>query len=814
MGKHILAVTLTVSLTASAIGQTNLLTNPTFNEPTIELDSCTPRDVHGDPDGWVSTGQTLKRKGSVFIPPCPHGAPPDYVYASFDRSGTIGGDVARQLVTLPTPATGSETYAFSGDFFMGANDSVTGVNGTFRIWPGPYDPAGMPLKTIRFTKKNGQNNDWQRFRLTATPPAGTEQLTVEFGYNTMNTGFVALHVDNMDLSLATDCLLQPHITSVVPTSIAQGTPSVTLTLTGTDFSDAGGTPIVTLRGPEEIVATSVVVDSATKVTATFNTAAATNGEYDIVYSQGTCTDALYFGALLVYLTEFTNGSFESPAVSPCTPAAVTPTAWFTGESNSWGIEGILHLNGYFTQTLDFLPTCPWTDAVRGLPSSSQYGTMATTDSGGNANAYQTAAVTQGTRYSLSGYFASSGNVGVDLTMKNGSIGGTVASTRTIQSGGGSHDWQFHFVDATAGSELMTFEWHATAEGSGLKASHADLLAVEVCSSPVGSLTSITPDLATNGEIIHATITGTGFVGTPRVFLNGPGKQIEGTNVVATASQITCDFDMNGAPNGHYDVLVKQGGCYGSSGYGLEPFSVWVVASEFVNGDFEDPEAPLDCGPPPVIVGGIPTGWNSDGTLNRDGNAPMPPSCPSPAGGHYGTMSAGENGFMRAWQTVRVVPGQPYEFSGYFAGMADCVISLLDGDENGDVLETTEVYLSGTGEGWIPASVSAVSASDVMTVMWEVLNTTIDYPGGHADGLQFGSDCNEIWADADNDGDVDMDDFAHWQRCLSIVGGIREDIPYCRCFDRVAPFGQVDLLDLPSFLHCTSGPGVPWTDCDP
>jgi hypothetical protein len=128
--------------------------------------------------------------------------------------------------------------------------------------------------------------------------------------------------------------------------------------------------------------------------------------------------------------------------------------------------------------------------------------------------------------------------------------------------------------------------------------------------------------------------------------------------------------------------------------------------------------------------------------------------------------------MRAWQTIKVTPGQPYKFSGYFTGLADCVISLIDGDHDGTVLESTDVYLNGNASAWIEASVIAMApASGVMTVMWEVLNTSLDYPGGHADGLQFGSDCNEIWADADNDGDVDMDDFAYWQRCVSIVGGI-------------------------------------------
>ncbi|MGB4256755.1 MAG: BNR-4 repeat-containing protein [Phycisphaerae bacterium] len=80
-----------------------------------------------------------------------------------------------------------------------------------------------------------------------------------------------------------------------------------------------------------------------------------------------------------------------------------------------------------------------------------------------------------------------------------------------------------------------------------------------------------------------------------------------------------------------------------------------------------------------------------------------------------------------------------------------------------------------------------------------------------DGVGYRVVCNDPFADADRDGDVDQDDFGLFQRCAtgpSSSPGLLP--PECACFDRDhggRGDGDVDEHDLEAFLACESGPAV-------
>ncbi len=785
-----------LGLTATSFGQ-NLLLNPSFDLPTTTNDCAYNK---GAPSDWVTDLGALNRNSDIFVPPCPRDG--DGIHASWAASGGFSAKRAYQVVTLAQPADGTQTYKFSGFMVLGSTDSSLGIVASFAIIAGS-NPNATPLQTVSVTQKNGQMSNWTPFTVTAVPPNGTTQLLARFQYVANNAGFNAMHIDACNLSLETQCPNQPTVTGISPTRAPRGSTNLPVVLTGTNFA---GSPTVQLTGPQTINAASVVVDSPTQVTATFNIPAdAVHEQYDVVYSQTDCEVVTDPGAFLVYLPTFTNGSFELPAVAACdTPSNTFPTDWRAGESAEWGFEGRLKLNGFLPgDILTIKPSCP-------PPDGSQYGTIASTTSTGGANAvaYQTVSATNGGQYTWSGFFAGTGNNTVTLRMRDGGPGGTILATKDIRTGAGSYDWNFAFLSGQAASDAVTLECAVARTGTGPNATHADALAFEQCSGAIPTISSITPSFGTNtGNLEITNLAGTGFSGTPTVLLVKPGTAITATNVqVVTPSQITCMFDLTGASSGRYDVIVKQGGCIASQ----PGVSVLVAAAAFVNGSFEEPTATLDCGPPPVIVGGIPTGWNSDAGLLRDGNAPLPPVCPSPAdGGHYGFMSSGSGGTLRAWQTVVVLPGGRYTFSGQFAGLGDCIIRLLDGDENGLPLASTTVFTSTDGGAWLPGSVSATATSNVMTVVWEIANAA---PGGMADGLTFASDCNPIWADADGDTDVDLDDFGVFQRCVSGSGGPIPSSPeYCVCFNRNGD-NAIDIVDFVQFQNCSSGSGVPAVSC--
>ncbi len=71
-------------------------------------------------------------------------------------------------------------------------------------------------------------------------------------------------------------------------------------------------------------------------------------------------------------------------------------------------------------------------------------------------------------------------------------------------------------------------------------------------------------------------------------------------------------------------------------------------------------------------------------------------------------------------------------------------------------------------------------------------------------------CAEPPVDGDCDGDIDMDDFGIFQRCYNPGGAIPAVPVNCACFDRAAPFGQIDHDDFTAFVNCAigSGSGVP------
>ena len=71
----------------------------------------------------------------------------------------------------------------------------------------------------------------------------------------------------------------------------------------------------------------------------------------------------------------------------------------------------------------------------------------------------------------------------------------------------------------------------------------------------------------------------------------------------------------------------------------------------------------------------------------------------------------------------------------------------------------------------------------------------------------------LWPDPDEDGDVDMQDFALWQRCYTGSGGAIADTASCARFDRNGD-NDIDEADFHQFENCATGPSIPFDGANP
>jgi len=127
------------------------------------------------------------------------------------------------------------------------------------------------------------------------------------------------------------------------------------------------------------------------------------------------------------------------------------------------------------------------------------------------------------------------------------------------------------------------------------------------------------------------------------------------------------------------------------------------------------------------------------------------------------------------------------------------------------LENTVPTDTGTGnDSFCFGTFGASAAADVWFDWISFTNKGMYAPGEEDDciGSLIPKFCNDPFADADGDGDVDQDDFAVFQTCFTGSGG---GVPEgCNCFDKdpLGGDGDIDSLDFGVFENCASGPAIP------
>ena len=779
-----------------------------------------------DVTGWQMTSQSSpsgsgeRRNGDYMPPPCPWNG--DDTRASLQGWGS---ETKKAWQTV-TGLTQGQAYKLSGSWYFGHVFQVFGgLNVYAELRTGSDPDGGTVIASAQRTIVGKKTTTWLPFQACGPLTTGTE-LTVVIKASSAGFDGFALHFDNLVLEAVDTCVEPNTVTSIDPVYDVRGA-TVNATITGYGFVTGQTSVKLTQPGQPDIVATNVVVSSLTVLTCRFNLASAANGRWNVVvnFTGGDPLQEILSGGFLVVLPSLSNGSFELPTAPGCPagPNLGHPTDWLVTYTGSWG-DGGYDLTTVIRDDLHAPPTCPPPDA---LHYASTYSIPPNPNAQPESQAYQTIKVDKTKTYTVSGYFAGEGSNTVSLELLDGDeYALNVPNTEggLVHDGGPAYDWTFGYIQGKPSGDLMTVRWRVSTRNPGPHVSHADALRVDVCASAI-TATSIAPANGDNtGPLAGVEILGTGFSGgsVPKVMLTRTGLVAVNASSIAVHSdtRLTCTFNLTDQTTGIRDLIVFKDGCVAK----LADAFV-VTAPELVNGGFElpDPGAPVDCAAPEGVVKGVAKGWSASltapGSLDRDHHLQRPVTCPSTAGGHYASLTIDRAGDLVAYQTLRVTPTAGYTLSGLFAGggVNDAVIQLLDGTlESGTVLQETAINedANGAAYDWRTRSVTAFARSGIMTVVWRTTATTSEAHALHADGLTFAMTappCNDPFADADGDQDVDQSDFAVWQSCLTGGGEVPLDPVYCRCLDRDdngVGDGDIDLQDYLKFEECASGPGLP------
>ncbi len=335
--------------------------------------------------------------------------------------------------------------------------------------------------------------------------------------------------------------------------------------------------------------------------------------------------------------------------------------------------------------------------------------------------------------------------------------------------------------------------------------------------------------------------------TISLVLDDPYDEIPGTMSNITPGQITATFYLGWANPGTYDLVgTRQDNLCANPEPLAKSFALLVPPGEqlLVNGDFEA-EGPQDRDAQPGLCDDYPESilaWSAKdmGIYQTSGFtcfsgeiAHMPKYDGSThvqdpvAGDNHGSIDGRDLGY--AFQTVTVIPNRGVTLTGWIAGgntgekTYRHAIRVLDGDETGAVLAELE-QTSPPGLPWTEFELAGAPSGYAATVEWGysfVESGWVTAVATHVDELvlvQAPAACNDPFADADGDSDVDHSDFGVFQMCYTGTnGGVPsgEGYEYCPCFDvEGVPGDDVDQADLAAFEACGSGPGITADDtCD-
>lgn len=339
--------------------------------------------------------------------------------------------------------------------------------------------------------------------------------------------------------------------------------------------------------------------------------------------------------------------------------------------------------------------------------------------------------------------------------------------------------------------------------------------------------------------------------------------IAGANLRMDDTDLLVDFDLTGAEGGRYSVEPTDS-CANAMRF---PDAVLVYLPELANGGFEegyktDRENQNVCQNPggagnksrpkhwdAMKGGNFDVGSENQFSIHRDGNIWQP--CGQGGvgplgmtGQHYGSIvnNFTNNDWNGMYQSIAAphVEGQTStrDYTIYidahiasFEFLSSGIIRLMDGDNYGGRVIAETVLPSTQGidpdalvftpefKATVPAGTVYQSNPPVLTIAFISQSVPGDFCPASACGADLSLKAFHLdnvrtqlvpcahspWADADDDGDIDQNDFGAFQACFTGPSG--GATAACRCFDRGLD-GRIDDEDLTLFQNCATGPSLP------
>jgi hypothetical protein len=241
----------------------------------------------------------------------------------------------------------------------------------------------------------------------------------------------------------------------------------------------------------------------------------------------------------------------------------------------------------------------------------------------------------------------------------------------------------------------------------------------------------------------------------------------------------------------------------------ECFQDATCGNLLVNGSFEEAVSSGIC----PSSAQTPLGWQPDGIdkfrFNDGAWAPVDRAWTDAT--NRGSVASGSVASAVMYQTVPASGQVRLRGDLNGAGSATCFVELRDGGTGGALIDRFDFPGSPADSTWRAFDIEGPAASGQVTVRWGY-EGAFGVNANHADNFYLvGAGCGrEVFADADEDTDVDQDDFASLQACFTGMGELYTD-PACLCFDvdpPGAPDGDIDLMDYQAFRDCATGPDVP------